>query len=556
MLARLEKVREKTSDTTRMAGAARGRVGAAAAQGDRPRAPPEKEGQETSELIGDHPWKGKIRTRTSGPSPRGRRIGRGFRRTCRSPAIRPGSPRWWTSRTWTRFRSRRRSWRSWSASRRSWRSWKSGGGARGEEVRRMRRGRRGMSRGKGRRPAPTPTAATDADDTLAETSEASRSADTRDEGDETGTAADIARRGAALGGTTSASPTDEPSSPRGCSARRPRSAAARSAANPVRRRRRVSTYANPETMPGWTSGRWSRRSRRVSAPSGPDQVDMTMGAHIDGFTRAWIDVAEPDAAAMRFDDDGSSPDGDGGGSGLWEPFVVRAPALLGGVSDESDRTLISNTLRAAATVRAEDEEVARGERVRSIRWTTIERRERRERRGEGGGREAAKEEEGRTPKQIDIADGGHHRQRPRAVPASMPRRGYSRGRVRRLPPPAQAGRRRRSKDQGGAEVSRRGRGRRDDGGVLARAADVAAGQAGGQVAARVRGGRGAGVGRAPAVRARGGGSRSARGGSFGRGGADGRAGTPVEGAWWGCGGGTGGASGGPARDPVIPSDKS
>ena len=184
----------------------------------------------------------------------------------------------------------------------------------------------------------------------------------------------------------------------------------------------------------------------VPAPSGPDQVDMTMGAHIDGFTRAWIDVAGAPRArstttttirvrttTIRVWTTARAPVGAGSGSKSWEPFVVpRAlDALLGDVSDESDRTLISNALRAAAAVRAED---AREEWLAGNAFDRFVHNDDEEEDDGGGGRRGGGSS-GETSEQTErVPDGGHHRQRPRAVPASMPRRGYSRGRVRRLPP--------------------------------------------------------------------------------------------------------------------------
>ena len=165
-------------------------------------------------------------------------------------------------------------------------------------------------------------------------------------------------------------------------------------------------YANPETL-----ARVDARALElagatmVPAPSGPDQVDMTMGAHIDGFTRAWIDVAGDAARAFDDDDDDSCPDDDdscpddgegagldaGSGSKSWEPFVVpRAlDALLGDVSDESDRTLISNALRAAAAVRAEDarEEWLAGNAFDRLRSNDDEEEEEEEDEEEGEGEE-------------------------------------------------------------------------------------------------------------------------------------------------------------------------
>ena len=118
----------------------------------------------------------------------------------------------------------------------------------------------------------------------------------------------------------------------------------------------------------------------VGCQSGPDQVDMTMGAHIDGFTRVDRRRRGPGrrdgcASSMTTIRDASddSCDAAGDGSGPWEPFVVRGAldALLGDVADESDRTLISNApRRGGCSSGGREAGVARGERVRSIRWTT------------------------------------------------------------------------------------------------------------------------------------------------------------------------------------------
>ena len=367
----VKKVREKTSDTTSMAGAACAAVWAPPRRGVIARArPPRKKGKKPSELIGDHPWKGKIPDsdkRVISPwaedwpweIPEGMPLAKLFGREL-APLVDvpdldevPLTPEELEEleRLEAIVEVLEKRVEELEAKKRS-------EGA-------SRDASRDESRNEPDAPAPTPTAATDADDTLAETSEEASSAppipatkttrraqpptsppvvallwdvDNVNPGPDPRRAAVVAARllraakalgGGALGG--------EPGAPADVVAFR--------------------AYANPETL-----ARVDVRALElagaavVSAPSGPDQVDMTMGAHIDGFTRAWIDVAEADAAAMRFDDDGSSPDGDGDGSGLWEPFVVpRAlDALLGDVSDESDRTLISNALRAAAAVRAED----------------------------------------------------------------------------------------------------------------------------------------------------------------------------------------------------------
>ena len=94
----------------------------------------------------------------------------------------------------------------------------------------------------------------------------------------------------------------------------------------------------------------------VPAPEGPDAVDMTMGAHIDGFIRAWEDIR---GAASQVTDASSfetETETDDEIEATDEPFVVpRAlDALIGDVQDASDRDMIAGALRAAASLRAEE----------------------------------------------------------------------------------------------------------------------------------------------------------------------------------------------------------
>ena len=95
----------------------------------------------------------------------------------------------------------------------------------------------------------------------------------------------------------------------------------------------------------------------VPAPEGPDAVDMTMGAHIDGFIRAWEDIRGDasqvtDASSFETETETDADEIDA----TDEPFVVpRAlDALIGDVQDASDRDMIAGALRAAASLRAEE----------------------------------------------------------------------------------------------------------------------------------------------------------------------------------------------------------
>ena len=356
----VKKVREKTSDTTRMAGAACAAVWAPPRRGVIARArPPRKKGKKPSELIGDHPWKGKIPDsdkRVISPwaedwpweIPEGMPLAKLFGRELAPLVDVPDLDE--VPLTPEELEELERLEAIVEVLEK-----------RVEELEAKKRSEgasRDASRDESRKepdaPAPTPTAATDADDTLAETSEASSAPPIP--------ATKTTRRAqpptsppvvALLWGVDTSTRVPTPARRRRRRAAaprrdRPRRRRARRRTRCSRRRRRVSSLRQPrDARQGGRRGAGTRRSRR-RCPRAPDQVDMTMGAHIDGFTRAWIDVAEADAAAARFDDDD--------GSGLWEPFVVpRAlDALLGDVSDESDRTLISNALRAAAAVRAED----------------------------------------------------------------------------------------------------------------------------------------------------------------------------------------------------------
>ena len=369
----VKKVREKTSDTTSMAGAACAAVWAPPRRGVIARArPPRKKGKKPSELVGDHPWKGKILSDKKVISPwaedwpweipEGMPLAKLFGRELAPLVDVPDLDE--VPLTPEELEELERLEALVEVLEK-----------RVEELEAKKRSEvesRDASRNEPDAPAPTPTAATDADDTLAGTPEASSDppipttkttrrarpratsppvvallwdVDNVNPGPDPRRAAVVAARllraatalgGGALGG--------EPGAPADVVAFR--------------------AYANPETL-----ARVDVRALElagaevVGCQSGPDQVDMTMGAHIDGFTRAWIDVAvaRGDATAVRFDDDDSdasddSYDAAGDGSGPWEPFVVpRAlDALLGDVADESDRTLISNALRAAAGVRAED----------------------------------------------------------------------------------------------------------------------------------------------------------------------------------------------------------
>lgn len=115
-------------------------------------------------------------------------------------------------------------------------------------------------------------------------------------------------------------------------------------------------YANPQTLSRIdTNAVESAGATIVPAPEGPDAVDMTMGAHIDGFIRAWEDIRGDasqvtDASSFETETDDDEIDATD------EPFVVpRAlDALIGDVQDASDRDMIAGALRAAASLRAEE----------------------------------------------------------------------------------------------------------------------------------------------------------------------------------------------------------
>ena len=277
--------------------------------------------------------------------------------------------------------------------------------------------------------------------------------------------------------STRPTPDEPPSSPRAAPrGDRPRRRRARRRTRCTRDRRRLSSLRQPrDARQGGREGFWNSPGRCVvSAPSGPDQVDMTMGAHIDGFTRAWIDVAEPRArsTAMLFRrrrfESGRRRRRFGSVGAVCGAEALDA--LLGDVSDESDRTLISNALRAAAAVRAED---AREEWLAGNAFDRFVGR----RSNENDATEEEEEEEGRTGE-----EGGGRANKPNACLmvvttdndlAPCLRRCRAAGirvvvcgdylpRPKRGPAPVERPRR------GGG--SRRGRGRGRDGGVLARAA--------------------------------------------------------------------------------------
>jgi hypothetical protein len=116
-------------------------------------------------------------------------------------------------------------------------------------------------------------------------------------------------------------------------------------------------YANPQTLSRIdTHAVESAGATIVPAPEGPDAVDMTMGAHIDGFIRAWEDIrgdASQVTDASSFETETETDDEI---EATDEPFVVpRAlDALIGDVQDASDRDMIAGALRAAASLRAEE----------------------------------------------------------------------------------------------------------------------------------------------------------------------------------------------------------
>ena len=266
----VKKVREKTSDTTSMAGAACAAVWAPPRRGVIARArPPRKKGKKPSELIGDHPWKGKIPDsdkRVISPwaedwpweIPEGMPLAKLFGREL-APLVDvpdldevPLTPEELEEleRLEAIVEVLEKRVEELEAKKRS-------EGA-------SRDASRDESRNEPDAPAPTPTAATDADDTLAETSEASSAPPIP--------ATKTTRRAqpptsppvvALLWDVDNVNPGPDPRRAAVVAARLLRaatpSAAARSAANPVHppTSSRFEPTPTPRRSPGWTSGRWN-----------------------------------------------------------------------------------------------------------------------------------------------------------------------------------------------------------------------------------------------------------------------------------------------------------